>query len=115
MPGQFRAVNSHLVAIARDDGELAGKVFLVDGGLDGVLRDSGGGHWFQNQPAADEAGGIGRGFAGAGSRQEVGWTGASNAGDGVIAASGQRQKRGAEQEGGHEGGSITKGSHKKIL
>ena len=60
MPCEFRAVDRHLVAVVRNDGELIGKVLRLDGRLDGAVGESVGGDRLENEPSLDEAVGIGR-------------------------------------------------------
>ena len=62
VPGEFRVAGRHLVAVVRNDGELVGEIFLLDRRLDDVVGESVGGDRLQQQPALDEAIGVGRSF-----------------------------------------------------
>ena len=69
VPGELRVADGHLVAVVRNDGELVGKILLLDGRLDGAVGESVDADRLQEQPALDEAVGAGRLLRRGGPRQ----------------------------------------------
>ena len=69
VPGEFRVADGHLIAVMRNHGELVGEILLLDGRLDGAVGESIDADRFQQQPALDEAIGVGRFLRRCGRRQ----------------------------------------------
>src|ERR1019366_477659 len=137
VPCEFLAVDGHLVAILRNDGELVGEVLLLDARSNGAFREVVEGDRFQEDPALDETVGV-RGLSWSRGSREAGrgstsGRGRSRGGRGAATLSsgrgarlgrrgtaslaagcaGNRQKRGASQYGGRPMKKKTGGDPRK--